>query len=163
MQLARRSLGLQYSTLPYDLFFREFCKTVFSFQYVKQRTELTDVITEWLYEHSGGIVSIVVSLIHDAQEIAILTKKEVLNLTTLNEAYQKRMNMLHNYLNPSIIHNRQISKRKKVRLQEVKHEIWTQGSNSEIDIVTLADRAKKEKKSLLGFLSEHFSIEEVKV
>ena len=32
-----------------------------------------------------------VSLIHDAQEIAILNGKEILNLESLNEAYQQRL------------------------------------------------------------------------
>lgn len=33
----------------------------------------------------------VVSLIHDAQEIAILNGREVLNLESLNKAYQQRL------------------------------------------------------------------------
>ena len=49
----------------------------------------------WLYEHSAGIISIVVSLIHDAQEIAILNGRETLDIVTLNEAFQ-RMQMIHN-------------------------------------------------------------------
>ena len=79
MPLARRSLGLQYNALEYDRYFCDLCCTLFGYQYVKQRTEITPGIIEWLYEHSAGIVSVVVSLIHDAQEIAILNGSEVLN------------------------------------------------------------------------------------
>lgn len=42
MQLARRSLGLRYDVMEYGASFRAFCETVFSYQYVKQRTEITD-------------------------------------------------------------------------------------------------------------------------
>ena len=79
MQLARRSLGLRYDVMEYGNEFRTFCEILFSYQYVRQRTDITDAIMEWLYEHSGGNISVVVSLIHDAQEIAILNKKEALN------------------------------------------------------------------------------------
>ena len=58
---------------------------------------------ERLYEYSGGLVSLVVSLLHDAQEIAIITGSESLNLASLNEAFQKRTAMLHGYLERYII------------------------------------------------------------
>ena len=98
VQLARRSLGLRYDVMEYGTVFRRFCEIVFSYQYVKQKTEITDGIMEWLYEHTSGNISVVVSLIHDAQEIAILNGKEVLNLESLNEAYQKRLSVLHGFI-----------------------------------------------------------------
>ena len=52
-----------------------------------------------------------VSLIHDAQEIAILNGKEVLNLESLNEAYQKRLSMLHGFIH--IEQKKQTSKTKR--------------------------------------------------
>ena len=113
MQLARRSVGLTYSAISYDEYFKAFCKVLFGYQYVREKTEITDVITEWLYEHSSGIISIVVSLIHDAQEIAILSGTEKLNLDTLNQAYEQRMKLLHSYINPSILKNSFTSKIKK--------------------------------------------------
>ena len=95
MQLARRSVGLQYTTMGYDAYFQAFCKTLFQYQYVQQRTAITDGIMEWLYEHSAGVTSVVVALIHDAQEIAILNGRETLNLESLNKAYQQRLSLLH--------------------------------------------------------------------
>ena len=71
MQLARRSLGLRYDVMEYGDNFKMFCEVLYSYQYVKQRTEITDAVTAWLYEHTSGNISVVVSLIHDAQEIAI--------------------------------------------------------------------------------------------
>lgn len=113
MQLARRSVGLQYTTMKYDEYFQSFCKIIFKYQFLKNQTEITAAITEWLYEHSAGVVSVVVSLIHDAQEIAILTGKEVLNLDTLNEAYQQRLTLLHGYIQPSVIQNKPTNQKEK--------------------------------------------------
>ena len=120
MQLARRSVGLQYTTMKYDEYFQSFCKIIFKYQFLKNRTEITAAITEWLYEHSAGVISVVVSLIHDAQEIAILTGKEVLNLDTLNEAYQQRLSLLHGYIQPSVIQNKPTTKKKKTAGQNRK-------------------------------------------
>lgn len=113
MQLARRSLGLCYGPVPYNKFFREFCATMFSYQYVKQKTEITDYIMEWLYEHSAGMISVVVFLLHDAQELSIMNGREILDIKALNEAFDKRMQMLHPYINPGIKKRPQSSKAKK--------------------------------------------------
>lgn len=112
MQLARRSLGLNYSVMEYDNSFRQFCETIFSYQYVKNQTKINDAIMLWLYEHSSGNVSIVVSLIHDAQEISILNGRECLDLEALNEAYQKRLSLLHNFTNIGQKSNNLTSKKK---------------------------------------------------
>ncbi|MCP6429231.1 hypothetical protein NL523_28350, partial [Klebsiella pneumoniae] len=62
------------------------------------------------------ITSVVVALIHDAQEIAILNGKEILNLESLNEAYQQRLSLLHGYIQPSVSQGKQTSKTKKKAL-----------------------------------------------
>lgn len=100
MQLAWRSLGLRYDVMEYGDNFKNFCETLYSYQYVKNQTQITDSIMEWLYEHTSGNISVVVSLIHDAQEISILNGREVLNLEALNEAYQQRLSLLHGFIQP---------------------------------------------------------------
>jgi len=128
MQLARRSLGLKYSPLEYDDYFVDFCKTVFRYQYVKEKSKIDCGITEWLYEHSGGIISVVVSLLHDAQEIAILGGKEILNLETLNMAYNDRMKMLHKHLNQNIVKPKGTVKKKAYK-KEITEEAKKGGEN----------------------------------
>ena len=98
MQLARRSLGLHYDALEYGDEFQRVCETLYRYQYVKHPTMLDVATTQWLYEHSGGNISIVAGLIHDAQEAAILDGSEILNLDSLRLAYQDRMAMLHPYI-----------------------------------------------------------------
>lgn len=160
MQLARRSLGLQYTSLPYDRYFYDFCCKLFSYQYTKQKVEISDAIIEWLYEHSGGIISVVVSLMHDAQEIAILNGKEILSIETLNEAYKKRLSMLHSYIEPTIKHRKQTATKKKAKPepQEIHSEI-----TDDFSITKLAATAKANNSDIVTLLKAHISIEEVRV
>lgn len=111
--LARRALGLRYGKCGYDAYFREFCETLFQYQYVEQEAVISDSIIQWLYEHSSGILAVVVSLIHDAQEIGILNGRELLDMVSLNEAYEQRMNMLHSHIRPSVVAKKNAVKRKK--------------------------------------------------
>lgn len=163
VQLARRSLGLRYDVMEYGEDFRKFCEIVFSYQYVKTRTEITDGIMEWLYEHTSGNISVVVSLIHDAQEIAILNGNEVLNLETLNEAYQKRLSMLHGFIHME--QRKQTSKPKKkvsVASAGVKMPV-REGDSEEFTIVELVDVAKAENVDIVQLLKEHMTVMEVAV
>lgn len=40
MQLARRSLGLKYGSMKYDMHFRQFCEKLFSYKYIKKEAIL---------------------------------------------------------------------------------------------------------------------------
>lgn len=163
MQLARRSVGLQYTTMKYDEYFQSFCKIIFKYQFLKNRTEITAAITEWLYEHSAGVVSVVVSLIHDAQEIAILTGKEVLNLDTLNEAYQQRLTLLHRYIQPSVIQNKPTTKKKKTAASVKKNQIQSQPKQERYSITEIAERAKAENLDVVELLKEVYTVVEVAI
>ena len=156
MQLARRSLGLQYGRLEYDRYFCDFCCTLFSYQYVKRHAEITPAIIEWLYEHSSGIVSVVVSLIHDAQEIAILDGREELSIETLNEAHQKRISLLHAYIEPVKMRASSSVKPKKIMKQIAKEP-----EQSNFTIVQLVSRAKEDGMGIVELLKEYFPVEEV--
>lgn len=163
MQLARRSVGLQYTTMSYDAYFQEFCKVMFSYQYTQLRAEITEGIIEWLYEHSAGVTSVVVALIHDAQEIAILNGKEVLNLESLNAAYEQRLSLLHGYIQPSITQAKQTSKaKKKVCFADLK----TADSGAVGEGVSIADlvaKAKDENMDIVQLLKAHMPVVEVVV
>lgn len=160
MQLARRSLGLQYQSLDCDKYFYSFCCALFSYQYTKHKAEISDAIINWLYEHSGGIVSVVVSLIHDAQEIAILNGKEILCIETLNEAYKNRLSMLHSYIEPTIKHRNQAATKKKAKPkpQEIQSDI-----TDDFSITELATTAKANNSDIVTLLKSYIVIEEVRV
>ena len=162
MQLARRSVGLQYTSMSYNTYFQEFCKTLFQYQYVKQQTEITDGIIEWLYEHSAGVTSVVVALIHDAQEIAILNGKEILDLTALNEAYQQRLSLLHGYIQPATTQRKPASKTKN---QTPIMAATTANTTTEscISIAELAAQAKNEGLDIVQLLKKHMPVMEVAI
>lgn len=163
MQLARRSVGLQYTTMKYDEYFQSFCKIIFKYQFLKNRTEITVAITEWLYEHSAGVISVVVSLIHDAQEIAILTGKEILNLDTLNEAYQQRLSLLHGYIQPSVIQNKPTTKKKKTAASVKKNQTQSQPKQEGYSITEIAERARAENLDVVELLKEVYTVVEVTI
>lgn len=163
MQLARRSVGLQYTTMKYDEYFQSFCKIIFKYQFLKNQTEITAAITEWLYEHSAGVVSVVVSLIHDAQEIAILTGKEILNLDTLNEAYQQRLSLLHGYIQPSVIQNKPTTRKKRTAASVKKNQTQSQPKQERYSITEIAERAKAENLDVVELLKEVYTVIEVAI
>ena len=162
LQLARRSVGLQYQNMPYDAYFESFCKILFEYQYVRNQTEITPMITEWLYEHSAGILSVVVSLIHDAQEIAILSRKEILDMEMLNQAYNQRLSFLHSYIQPSVPQKKQTSRPKK-KNPVSKIDVVQEKDNECVSISDLAVRAKAENLDMVTLLREFYIVEEVAV
>ena len=163
MQLARRSVGLQYTYMSYDKYFQEFCKVLFRYQYVKQRTEITDGIIAWLYEHSAGIVSVVVALIHDAQEITILNGEEILNLESLNAAYKQRLSLLHGHIQPSSSQGKQTSKIKKKALIPTAMITENETSDDRISIADLVAKAKHESIDIVQLLKSNMPVVEVTV
>ena len=155
IQLARRALGLRYSALEYDEYFKTFCEEVFSYQYTRNITEITPAIVEWLYEHSRGITSIVVSLIHDAQEIAILQEKEILNLETLNEAYSKRLGMMHYYV--------RVEKKRTESVKKQKLNIAPENYDSETLIYDCIKESKVINSDFLTVLKGKITVEEIMI
>ena len=164
MQLARRSVGLQYTTMSYDVYFQNFCKVIFQYQYTKQRTEITDGIIEWLYEHSAGVTSVVVALIHDAQEISILNGKEILNLESLNKAYQQRLSLLHSYIQPSVSQSKQTSKtKKKTNVSMNTNNKTIDDIDDNISIADLVSKAKNESIDVVQLLKKYMPVQEVSI
>lgn len=162
MQLARRSVGLQYHALNYDSYFQSFCRTVFNYQYTANRTEITESMVEWLYEHSAGLVSVVVSLIHDAQEIAILTGAEIVDLEMLNRAYQQRLSLLHGYIQPTVFHGEQTTKTRKQKGINM-DSCETIIAENECSIKEVVAMAKGKKLDMVSLLKEKFTVVEVAI
>lgn len=100
MMFARRSVGLTYTTLDYGDEFRNFCTAMLQYVYVQQPVRIDEGMLLWLYQHSSGNASVVVGILHDAQEIAILEGTEKLDIAALNTAYTRRMTMLHDHISP---------------------------------------------------------------
>lgn len=161
LQLARRSLGLHYGALEYNQYFYDICKTLFKYQYTEHKTDISDSVIRWLYEHSGGILSVVVSLIHDSQEIAILNGIEKINFQTLNEAYEKRLSMVHGYIEPTITRKSQTSSRKQ-KADGFISSIETETDTEKI-ISSVVTEVKGKGVDVVGLLQEKITVEVIKV
>lgn len=160
MQLARRSLGLNYNIMEYDIYFRQFCEILFSYCYVKKESPLSDAVVEWLYEHSAGVISVVVALVHDAQEIAIINGAEILNLETLNEAYQQRLTHLHGFIQSSISKKNYVKPKEKSIVQKFTD---VHGLENGYTIYELVLQAKKEDLDIVCLLKKYMPIEEIHI
>lgn len=161
MQLARRSVGLKYTALPYDEHFCEVCKCLYSYQYVKNITQIDNIIIDWLYQHSAGVISIVVSLIHDAQEIAIMNGREVLDIKSLDEAYNNRLSMLHDYIKPAMrkktIGNNKTKKQNNVTILPIENN-----ADIQTDLIqNIAKEYKKDGTDIVEILSQYITVEVV--
>lgn len=159
-QMARRTTGLQYGPMPYDDYFREFCRIMFSYQYVQKHSELTDILLEWLYEHSGGgIPGTIMALIHDAQEIAIQNGKEELCIATLAEAYQRRMQMLHPYISSTIRMDKKYAALPTRPVNVLENEVPR--DEVQVDIASLVISAKKHGQDVVEVLGRYIPVREV--
>lgn len=162
VQLARRSLGLKYYRMSLNDDFLKLCHTFFSYQYTKHETELTPAIVSWLYEHSAGIAALVVSLIRDAQEIAILNGTEELSLETLREAYNRRCSSMHYYIETTKLQALPATTQicKKVTSMAVQ---TVEPSDGDISIEYLAGVAKSAHTDIVPLLKKHFPVTEVRI
>ena len=144
MQLARRSVGLSYTALPYDGYFIQFCETLCSYQYVAHPSKLTPGLIELLYECTGGIIAILVSIIMEAQQIAILTGKEELSRETILMAYNERLKNVQDFV--------KITPRKRSQTSSIVNkdttDISQKSSDDETDmdmlVTVITDKARSE-------------------
>ena len=147
LQLARRSMGLCYHPLELNDYFIDLCKTIFEYQYTQQKTVLTESLTEWLYE---------------AQEIAILNGTEMLDIGSLNEAFQKRTAMLHGYLDRSRKKLPATTKTKPLTEQVIpksKPPVLT----TDFSIAEVVEQTRRNGFDVVEVLKQYFSIDEIPV
>ena len=117
-------------------------------------------VVMWLYQHSGGNVSVVVSIIHDAQEISILENIERLDIATLNFAFEKRMTMLHGFLNMKVTKVNTIKKKK----TDFHNTIVSPSLTEDIKIYQIVMNAKELQKDIVTELHQNgFKISEVAI
>lgn len=163
LQLARRSLGLQYGTMEFGEGFCEVCRRIFTYQYTKEGMELTETVLEWLYEHCGGNLSILVSIFHDAQETAILEGRDILDMEALERAYKTRMAMLNEYLEPYGDKKKACPVKRKRPVIPGKAAGKGPAGIKGATMAELVKRTKAEGLDIVEVLKEHLPVEEVAV
>lgn len=153
--LARRALGLRYEALPYNDSFVEFCRTVYNYQYAKEAEPFSEGIAMWLYEHTKGVPALVVSMLHDVQEMVMINGTEKITISALEELYKKQYGM--------------IKKLKSVKFQKPKQEVFKVAELSQVEIkedisiTEVAERFKGKSVDPVAELSKYFTILEVAI
>ena len=172
--LARRTLGLHYDKCSYDDYFYDFCREMWKYQYVKNKSEITEGIIHYLYEHSAGTLSHVMFLFYTAQEISILNGRECLDIELLEEAYQ-RMRMLHTHIAPEIrLKNVPCKKKRTKSVDDITSTTMNkmvvnaspleqEGNQEEWSFMEIADYSKKKNIDMLLLLQGKLSITELEV
>lgn len=157
MHLARRTMGLEYTSLDFDVEFIMFCKIIFQYQYMEERIEITDKIIKWLYDHSSGNVSIVIALLHDAQEIGILSGYKSLSIDLFEKAYKQRMSVLHDYIN---ISDKQKSKLCSKKDKQIIKRDSTKEINDNLKISDIVQESKQKNINIVLLLKKYNLIAE---
>ena len=93
--LARRTIGLYFGPMEDDDEFRHIVGVLLNYCYTARGCSNKEALLSAAHEYSGGIISNVIAMIHDAQEIAILSGREILDLQSIDDAWKTRMGMLH--------------------------------------------------------------------
>lgn len=161
-QMARRTTGLQYHNMGYDVKFKELCKELFYRQYTKNPSELTEGIFVWLYEHSAGNIANLTALIHDAQELSIMDGNECLDITSLTKAYDNRMQMLHGYIEQKKS-NRKKTSSKLTSSITVPEQIETKVTATDLTIAEIAEIIKNKDLNAIETYKKYFNVVEVVV
>jgi hypothetical protein len=144
MQLARRSVGLSYSALPYDGYFIQFCETLCSYQYVAHPSKLTPGLIELLYECTGGIIAILVSIIMEAQQIAILTGKEELSRETILMAYNERLKNIQDFVKITSRKRSQTSSIVNKDTTDISQKLSVDETDMDMLVTVITDKARSE-------------------
>lgn len=165
MQLARRALGLKYVARECDDYFRMFCEIVFSYQFTAIRTDFSEALCRWFYEHSGGILSMVIAIYYDAQEVAILSGVEEITIELLDDVYTKRFQMMNPYIEAKKVEH---SKPRKTDASPVINEDKSGAIASAIEthnfnLEELLMEAKKEKADPVEQIKAYVEVVEVPV
>ena len=158
MFLARRSLGLQFGAMKYDDGFQNLCRLLLSYRYVAEPFDITEGLLLWLYEHSRGNVSALVSLVHDAQEYAIINGTERLDKAALNSAYDNNLAFMHDHLNAVELINHP-----KPRKAMIDVPVKTVSIPELISIEAVIEEAKSDGTDAMKRISDVFDVEEISV
>lgn len=164
MQLARRSVGLSYSVLPCNDYFIQFCETLFSYQYVAHPSKLTPELIELLYECTSGIIAILVSVIMEAQQIAVLTSKEKLNKETILMAYKERLKNVQDFVQIKTNKRSQTSAIASKETIAIPKELAANEPEIDMQFVEITDKAREGNLDAVELFTEKgILVEEVAV
>lgn len=78
-----------------DAVWIETCKNAWAYQWVKSPGQFTQEVSDALYAYSQGVTGVMISLLKNAQLIAIDEELETVNPHIIKRAFEERMGVLH--------------------------------------------------------------------
>ena len=114
--LARRTLGISLKRMEFDEHFYSFCKVLFSYQYTLNKVEFSSGFAHWLYDHSGGLPSMLVSLFVEAQRQAILNGQEKLDMGIFEEVFKSNFSNMLSFIDVQVLRRSNVLKEDSVSL-----------------------------------------------
>lgn len=158
MHLARRSVGLSYMESAFDDYFVRFCEVVYSYQYIANPSPMTPEIIETLYQCSNGVIGLVVSLIMESQQMAILSGIEKLTKEVILNTFHTRMKNLQNFIDtdPMKVSQTSTIPKKKSIIEKPKDIAETKDKTivQTVSIKELVKQAKEEEADIVELLKD---------
>lgn len=99
--LSRRTVGISLRRMEYGKEFCEFAGTLLKYQYVARRAVLDGELARCLYSLSGGMPSMVVGLVAEAQRGAIMSGRETLDCKAFKDAFNRYFSNMAGYVGAS--------------------------------------------------------------
>lgn len=150
-QLARRTVGLSYGALSYREL-QDFCNKLFMYQYVRHPAEVSIDLLDTIYELTGGIRALAVSLFWQAQEVAIISGKEEITPELLREVFHRRMRNISSWLPEKRKRSSSRKSREQIELPLEKVRTDT-GVGREIQVQNLIRKARRDQDALVDIFS----------
>ena len=154
--IARRTTGLTLNVLEYRDF-KDICHQLFEYQYCINKVEINNVFIDWLWMHSQGNISVLITLFHDAQEYAILEGLERLSIESLNKAFRQRLHHLKSFIH--LDEGKSLGRAKNSNLEHIEY-----ANSFDMTIYVIQEtiyKAKKRKCDIQDALSKIILIESV--
>lgn len=159
MFLARRTTGLRYYPMKFDDEYHSFCEKLWSYQYTREKEPFSEQIAYWLYQHTQGTSSITKGIIMEAQQIAIVSGKDKLDIQALEEAYKQRYQMLYQYITPQ---QTKLSKPRKQK-EKIYTEVIDDNKDSEKENLLYSEIVRSATEDVVTEIKKHINVLEVAV
>lgn len=154
MQLARRTIPIHCRPFEYGNEFETICRTILQYIYTKDCMEINSQLIYWLYEHSAGTIAVLISLIHDAQQEAIMTN-DIFDYKALNTAFA-RMETLHKHI--------EFANTKKVCMSRVERKYRGGASiDSDFSVTELVEIARGKNMDIITLLLQKEILEVIEL
>lgn len=157
--LSRRGMGCLYRPMDYDEQFYSFTEKVFKYQLTLYYTTFSSEICRFIYQCSNGIPALIIQLLISAQQFAITTGYEKLDMYSLKKGYLDKMSIMIPYINEYSKKLENVKKSEKLSLDN------SLNSDDKLDnlFIKTSQKAQKDAEIAIKLLSEHIKVVVIKL